>query len=108
MQGQVVARCVLVAQQPRRFSMFSQPGRIALSRVSALVSLSLIVTLDAAHASFVTFSVGGTSETSSIQGTVNSFRDALGGPNNGNNPGPLTSGRREINWDGGGATTATV
>ena len=22
-------------------------------------------------------------------------------PNNGNNPGPLTTGRREINWDGG-------
>jgi hypothetical protein len=36
------------------------------------------------------------------------FRDALGNPNNGNNVGPLTSGRREINWDGGGATTATV
>src|SRR5262249_37687659 len=37
----------------------------------------------------------------SIQGTVDAFRAALGDPNNGNNPGPLTSGRREINWDGG-------
>ena len=38
----------------------------------------------------------------SITDTVNDFRAALGNPNNGNNPGPLFSGRREINWDGGG------
>jgi hypothetical protein len=46
----------------------------------------------------------------SIQGTVNEYRAALGEPNNGNNAGPLPSGRREINWDGGGsdATTAPV
>ena len=37
----------------------------------------------------------------SIQSTVDAFRAALGEPNNGNNPGPLTVGRREINWDGG-------
>jgi len=37
----------------------------------------------------------------SIQSTVDAFRAALGDPNNGNNPGPLASGRREINWDGG-------
>jgi Divergent InlB B-repeat domain len=36
----------------------------------------------------------------SIQGTVDAFRAALGDPNNANNPGPLASGRREINWDG--------
>ena len=40
----------------------------------------------------------------SIQSTVDAFRAALGDPNNGNNPGPLTSGRREINWDGGNPT----
>jgi hypothetical protein len=39
-----------------------------------------------------------------IQSTVDGFRAALGNPNNGNAPGPLTEGRREINWDGGGAT----
>lgn len=46
-----------------------------------------------------------------IQGTVEAFRAALGDPNNGNVPGPLLSGRREINWDGGGnndTTTAPV
>ena len=37
----------------------------------------------------------------SIQSTVDAFRAALGDPNNANNPGPLSSGRREINWDGG-------
>ena len=43
-----------------------------------------------------------------IQATVDAFRAALGNPNNGNNPGPLGSGRREINWDGGGATTTSL
>ena len=41
----------------------------------------------------------------SILGTVDEFRAALGEPDNLNNPGPLASGRREINWDGGGANT---
>ena len=38
----------------------------------------------------------------SISDTVDAFRAALGNPNNGNAPGPLAVGRREINWDGGG------
>jgi hypothetical protein len=45
---------------------------------------------------------------SSIQCTVDAFRLALGDPNNGNNPGPLASGRREINWDGGGNNNTTT
>ncbi len=44
----------------------------------------------------------------SIQGTVDAFRAALGNPNNGNAPGPLASGRREINWDGGGNNQTTT
>src|SRR2546427_11398076 len=43
----------------------------------------------------------------SIQSTVDAFRAALGNPNNGNAPGPLASGRREIHWDGGVAKTTT-
>src|SRR5262245_11062105 len=43
----------------------------------------------------------------SIQGTVDAFRAALGTPNNGNAPGVLATGRREINWDGGGVDTTT-
>jgi hypothetical protein len=49
----------------------------------------------------------------SIQSTVDAFRAVPGfETNNGNNPGPLPNGRREINWDGGNPnvldTTAPV
>jgi hypothetical protein len=44
----------------------------------------------------------------SIQSTVDQFRAALGITNNANNPGPLTSGHREINWDGGSPTNAAT
>jgi hypothetical protein len=44
----------------------------------------------------------------SIQGTVDAYRAALGNPNNANNPGPLASGRREINWDGAGGVDMTT
>ena len=44
----------------------------------------------------------------SIQGAVDAYRAALGEPNNANNPGPLATGRREINWDGGGGVDATT
>jgi hypothetical protein len=43
----------------------------------------------------------------SIQSAVDQYRAALGAVNNGNNPGPLDSGRREINWDGGGSTATS-
>jgi len=62
-----------------------------------------------AEAAFVTFGEGGNSTTASIQDTVDLFRTAVGNPNNGNAAGPLASGRREINWDGGGGvSTSTV
>lgn len=47
-------------------------------------------------------------DVSSIQATVDAFRAALGDPNNGNAPGPLPSGRREINWDGGGSLATAI
>ena len=43
-----------------------------------------------------------------IQAGVGAFRNVVGNPNNGNDPGPLASGRREINWDGGGAGAAAT
>ncbi|HXK61057.1 MAG TPA: hypothetical protein PLP42_14305 [Acidobacteriota bacterium] len=49
------------------------------------------------------FQAAGTTVTS-ILCSVDFFRAALGQPNNANTAGPLTSGRREINWDGGGST----
>jgi hypothetical protein len=42
----------------------------------------------------------------SIQSAVDQYRAALGNLN-GNNPGPVAAGRREINWDGGGGVSAT-
>lgn len=56
----------------------------------------------------VVFSVGGDNTPASIQTTVTNFQNALGNPNNGNGPGPLNSGRREINWDGGGGVNANA
>jgi hypothetical protein len=56
----------------------------------------------------ITFSVGGTTDPASIQATVDAFRAALGNPLNGNAPGPLPNGRREINWDGGGNNPSTT
>lgn len=44
----------------------------------------------------------------SIQGVVDQFRASIGGANNGNAPGPLAGGRREINWDGGGSTATSI
>jgi len=46
-------------------------------------------------------------DATSIQSSVDDFRAALGTPNNGNSAGPLANGRREINWDGGGANLNT-
>jgi hypothetical protein len=43
-----------------------------------------------------------------IQGAVDQFRTDLGGPSNGNAVGTQPAGRREINWDGGGATAPSA
>lgn len=43
----------------------------------------------------------------SIQSAVDQFRAAFGGANNGSIAGPLATGRREINWDGGGSTATS-
>ena len=44
----------------------------------------------------------------SIQSMVDAFRAAIGGVNNGNVAGPIPTGRREINWDGGGSTATSI
>jgi len=81
---------------------------MTLLRSTASIALALGVALAtpiSSFAGFVTFSDGGDTTPGSIQATVDAFRSALGNPNNLNAPGPLPSGRREINWDGGGATS---
>ena len=77
-----------------------------------LIAFALVALLPGfpaiAEAVPVVFSVGGDNTAGSIQPTVDVFRAALGSPNNGNAPGPLAIGRREINWDGGGATSNAI
>ena len=75
---------------------------IAPSARRAFALLCLATIAAPARGAFEEFSLGGTPLPSSIQLTVDNFRASLGDPNNGN-AGPSASGRREINWDGGGA-----
>jgi hypothetical protein len=77
-------------------------------KTSGIAVLFGLLTAMPAAAGLMVFEAGGTSAPSSIQGTVTAFQAALGNPNNGNNPGPLASGRREINWDGGGGVAANA
>jgi hypothetical protein len=71
-----------------------------ISKTSGIAVLFGLLTTMPVAAAPVLFETGGTSAPSSIQGTVTAFQAALGNPNNGNAPGPLFSGHREINWDG--------
>lgn len=72
----------------------------------AVTGVAIVAFHGTAQASAITFSGTGVLP-SDIQPVVDAFRTAAGNPNNGNNPGELTSGRREINWDGGGAVNTT-
>ena len=69
------------------------------SRVYAIALAAGLLTSPIESAA-TTFSASG-ADAAAIQATVDAFRAALGNPNNLNAPGPLASGRREINWDGG-------
>jgi hypothetical protein len=55
----------------------------------------------------VVFQAAGPSA-ASIQSMLDAFRAAIVGANNGNAAGPIATGRREINWDGGGSTATSV
>lgn len=77
-----------------------------MRRAHLAVLFSCFVTFALPYAAFAAPIISSDSGTAAdILDTVNAFRAALGDPNNANAPGPLAAGRREINWDGGGATT---
>jgi hypothetical protein len=73
--------------------------------IAILTAPLIIPTL--AGAAPITFSGAG-ADAAAIQGTVDSFRTALGGVDNGNAAGPFATGRREISWDGGGTGAAPL
>jgi hypothetical protein len=73
----------------------------SIMRLLGCASFAISLLLPTAASAFTIFSDAG-ANVASISDTVDAFRMALGNPNNGNAPGPLASGRREINWDGGG------
>jgi hypothetical protein len=90
---------------------------LSLSSFAAVAAAAVLVSIprgDAAHAQMsaaafdapAVFQAAGPN-IASIQGTIDQYRLAIGGINNGNAPGPLASGRREINWDGGGSTATS-
>lgn len=60
-----------------------------------------LVTFDASAGPVVREASG--ANAAAIQAAVDQFRADLGGANNGNTAGSQLFGRREINWDGGGA-----
>src|SRR5262245_19008403 len=80
-------------------------------RIGRAVPAALVVALalaGAAEGAPIIRAIGGDSTAASIHAVVDQFRADLGNPNNGNAPGPLAGGRREINWDGGGGVSATA
>lgn len=75
--------------------------RVVLLSISALLLLMINPPVPYAQ-EFTGYSATGT-DAAAIQAGVDAFRTDVGNPNNGSALGPLPSGRREINWDGGGA-----
>ena len=73
-------------------------------RCRSFAVITLALCSSPAVAGIIQFSGTGVNA-AGITPTVASFQAAVGAPNNGNNAGPLPSGRREIGWDGGGAAT---
>jgi hypothetical protein len=74
---------------------------------AAAISVGLLTALPAA-ATLITVSGSGTSSPASIQGFVTTFQNDLGGINNGNTLMSFPTGRREINWDGGGGVSTSA
>src|SRR5262245_12686795 len=72
------------------------------SKLIPMFGLALILMLPEAASALPTVFQSSGANAAALQAGVDAFRAALGNPNNANNAGPLFSGRREINWDGGG------
>jgi hypothetical protein len=73
---------------------------------AGLLAAGLSLPARQAHAQVVYQAAG--PDAASIAGIFEAFRAALGGDNNGNSPGPLATGHRQINWDGGNSDPLTA
>lgn len=73
-----------------------------MKALQVIVIVGGLVAASQADAGPVVYQATG-ANAAAIQATVTSFRSALGDPNNANTAGSQAAGRREINWDGGGA-----
>ena len=85
--------------------------QMVLSTVAAVGALSVLLSLPVRQAGAQTVFQAAGPDVASIQSTVAAYRAALGNPNNLNQARSVladpTIGRREINWDGGGANETT-
>ncbi len=70
-----------------------------MKRFLSMTLLSVCVLPSVTFAAPVIRSVGGDNTAASIAATVAAFQGDLGDPLNGGTPGPLATGRRQINWD---------
>ncbi len=87
--------------------MKTSTSNMPVNLAALIIAVSFVLTNPSAlfGQEFVAYSAAGL-DAAAIQAVVDAFRNAIGSPNNGNAPGPLGSGRREINWDGGGSATS--
>lgn len=76
---------------------------LGISRVALLLVGGLAWASTAVAGPVVREAAG--ADAASIQAAVDAFRNDVGNPNNGNAVGTQPAGRREINWDGGGAAS---
>jgi hypothetical protein len=76
---------------PRKARLFLHSGFVACCLLVPRPAVADLITI-----------TGSSANAAGLLPFVNAFRAVLGEPNNGNTPGPLPNGRREINWDGGG------
>jgi hypothetical protein len=114
---QSITETIQSIQSAKKHAAMKMPNRLAAVVAAAFGLLSVLLPVrQDAHAQGTTsddfvapivFQAAGP-KAASLKGAVDAYRGALGNPNNLNNPGPLASGRREINWDGGNPAIMTT
>jgi hypothetical protein len=99
----ILTEIMKYTQPIKKLALWAMPKRLAAIAGFGLLSVVLTVEQTAEaqgtpsdFAAPRVFQAAGP-KAASLEGAVDAYRRALGNPNNLNNPGPLASGRREIN-----------